>query len=139
MMIDTAHNRSQEKQYEAHISFCLAQMLLPFLDPAKSTDLQSLALERIDDYTRIRQTWLPSRDEKDKNLADDFRAAWKQLTNIDLDDEAAVAEWAEKVENTLRAQSQEGSDADDATHVSQLIRQRASAVRAKRRQQRGLL
>lgn len=137
LLIDVAARRCVEKQVETQIAFRIGQIVLPYVTSENSVEMQKDTLERIDMLARLRQPWLPNREDTDKQLAAEFHELWKEYVGFDIDDDEAVAEWGKKVENVLKAAAQEGgAAASEAQRLTDLVQQRALAVRQKRRKQR---
>lgn len=133
LMTNTAYVRAYAAHLDDLLAFRNAQLSASLISSDSFSELQNLTIELLDRRNAVRQPWLPTKEESKVSDYSSFREAWKELVHFDPEDEDALAEWAQKVENVLSDQNTSSTDED----VQAAIARRAAEVRAKRRAQRG--
>lgn len=131
-MIEQYARKLNEKVLRSNIEFRLAQLTAIGASHRQFSDWNKQAHDLVHDLRSLHYSWLS--DSSDSPVsAESFATLWKEKTGFDLNDTEKMAAWEKKVENVLKAQGM--NDTDQYQRSLQIYKDRAAAVRAKRKAQ----
>jgi hypothetical protein len=133
LMTNTAYVRLYTEHLDSILAFRNAQISASLISSDSFNELQTTTIELLDKRNALRQPWLPTKDESRLTDYEAFRETWKELVHFDPEDEDALAEWSQKVENVLSDQNTPNQGEDEQAAIAR----RAAELRARRRAQRG--